>query len=206
MNEEEIKQDCETKAFERLFGKLKKAFPRLPIILLMDSLYASEPVMKICEENDWDYIIRYKAGSIPSIAEEYEAIPEKETVEHAEYINEIDYNGHKVNVLKFYEEKIEKGEVKRTDFQWLTNIKITKRNACKLAEVGRRRWKIENEGFNRQKNWQGDITHACSFHEQAMKNHYLMHQISDFMKQLYEYYYLGKNEIKKKQKIYLPNC
>ena len=25
-----------------------------------------------------------------------------------------------------------------------------------MAEAGRKRWKIENEGFNRQKNWQAD--------------------------------------------------
>ncbi len=37
----------------------------------------------------------------------------------------------------------------------------------------------ENEGFNRQKNWQGDITHACSWNDQSQKNHYLMEQISD---------------------------
>ena len=24
------------------------------------------------------------------------------------------------------------------------------------------RWKIENQGFNRQKHWQGNIEHACS--------------------------------------------
>lgn len=200
MKAEELKQDCETKAFGRLAEKIKKAFARLPILLLMDSLYASEPVMKICEEKGWDYMIRYKVGSIPSIGEEYEKIPEKEKTGHCEYINEIGYNGHQVNVLKYDEEKVEKGEVKRTEFQWLMNIRITSRNAEKLTMVGRRRWKIENEGFNRQKNWQGDITHACSFDEQAQKNHYLMHQISDFIKQLYEYYYLKKNEIKKKQK------
>ena len=69
-----------------------------------------------------------------------------------------------------------------------------------MAEAGRKRWKIENEGFNRQKNWQGDITHACSWNDQSQKNHYLMEQISDFMTQLYEYYYLKKNGIEKKQK------
>lgn len=40
MGEDERKQDCETKAFKRLAGKLKKAFPGLPVILLADSLYA----------------------------------------------------------------------------------------------------------------------------------------------------------------------
>ena len=62
------------------------------------------------------------------------------------------------------------------------------------------RWKIENQGFNRQKHWQGNIEHACSWNEQAQKNHYLMEQIADFIKQLYEYFYLKKNEIKKLQK------
>ena len=142
MGEEERKQDCETKAFKRLAQKLKKAFPRLPVILLADSLYASEPVMETCRNNQWDYIIRYKTGSIPSITEEYEKIPEKGIKGHAEYVNEIDHNGNPVNMLCDWEEKKVKGEIVRTEFQWLTNIEITKRNAEKIAETGRKGWKI----------------------------------------------------------------
>jgi len=88
MSEEKRKQDCELKAFKRMAEKLKKAFPRLLFYLLMDSLYAAKPVMDICKENEWDYIIRFKDGSIPYIAKEYEDIPEKENVMNAEYINE----------------------------------------------------------------------------------------------------------------------
>lgn len=200
MSEGKRKQDCETKAFKRLAVKIKKAFPRMPIIVLADSLYASEPVMDICRGNRWDFIIRYKTGSIPSITEEYERIPEKELSGHAEYINDIDYNGKPVNMLRFWEERKAKEETVRTGFQWLTNIRITKKNAEKIAAAGRKRWKIENEGFNRQKNWQGDITHACSWNQTAMKNHYLMTQIADMVKQLYEWFFLRKNEIRKKQK------
>ncbi len=200
MSEGKRKQDCETKAFKRLAEKIKKAFPRMPIIVLADSLYASEPVMDICRGNRWDFIIRYKTGSIPSITEEYERIPEKELSGHAEYINDIDYNGKLVNMLRFWEERKAKEETVRTGFQWLTNIRITKKNAEKIAAAGRKRWKIENEGFNRQKNWQGDITHACSWNQTAMKNHYLMTQIADMVKQLYEWFFLRKNEIRKKQK------
>lgn len=200
MSEEERKQDCETKAFKRLSKKLKKAFPRLPIILLADSLYASEPVMDICRDNHWEFIIRYKTGSIPSITEEYGNISEKMRTGHAEFINDLDYNGNPVNMLRFWEEKISNGKTVRTEFQWLTSIRITEKNAEKIAETGRKRWKIENEGFNRQKNWQGDITHTCSWDAIAMKNHYLMVQIADMVKQLYEWFFLKKNEIKKKQK------
>ena len=200
LSEEEIKQDCESKAFVRLAAKLKKRFPRLPICIVADGLYVSEKVMKICEEYGWDYIIRYKEGCAPSIEEEYRAIPEKNEVGKAEYINGITYRDMEVNVLKYRETKIKKGAPVTTEFAWITSIKITNRNAKKLVEAGRNRWKIENQGFNRQKRWQGDIEHACSFHEKAQKNHYLLEQISDFMKQLYEYFYLKKNEIKKAQK------
>ena len=173
MSAEEIKQDCETKAFTRLAGR-----------------------MDLCREYKWEYLIRYKKGSIPSIAEEYEKIPEKGKTQRAEFVNEIDYEGEPVHVLRYREEK----DGTTTEFQWLSSIRITKGNAERMAETGRKRWKIENEGFNRQKNWQGSITHICSWDEQAQKNHYLMAQISDFMKQLYEYYYLEKNGIEKKQK------
>jgi hypothetical protein len=41
MSADKIKQDCETKAFKRLADKLKKMYPRMSIIILADSLYAS---------------------------------------------------------------------------------------------------------------------------------------------------------------------
>lgn len=200
MSAEEIKQDCETKAFLRLAERIKKKFPRLPILLLVDSLYASKPVMDLCRKYRWEFLIRYKNGSIPSIAEEYERIPEKERTEKGEFVNDIDYEGEMVHVLRYREEE----EGKTTEFQWLSSMRITKGNAEKMAEIGRKRWKIENEGFNRQKNWQGSITHTCSWNDCAQKNHYLMAQISDFIKQLYEYYYLKKNGIEKKQKNISP--
>ena len=48
------------------------------------------------------------------------------------------------------------------------------------------RWKIENEGFNNQKNIRYDIEHACCLDYQAMKNHYLIVQIADILRQLLE--------------------
>ena len=132
--------------------EIKQRFPRLPILLLADSLYASKQVMELSREYKWEFLIRHKKGSIPSIAEEYEKIPEKGKTEKAEFVNEIDYEGKPVHVLRYREE----GEGEITEFQWLCSIKISKENAEKMAEAGRKRWKIENEGFNRQKNWQAD--------------------------------------------------
>ena len=198
---EGIKQDCESKAFVRLAGKIKKKFPRLPIIITADGLYVTKNVLEICQEYHWDYIIRYKEGCASSIAKEYRTLPEKGIIgTDIEYQNKIMFNDFDVNLIYYREKRKIKGEEKETEFAWITSIEITKGNAKKMVIAGRNRWKIENQGFNRQKHWQGNIEHACSWNERAQKNHYLMEQIADFMKQLYEHFFLEKNEIKKLQK------
>jgi hypothetical protein len=205
MSDETMKQDCESKAFMRLSQKIKKAFPRLPICILADGLYVSEKVINRCNKYKWSYIIRYKEGCASSIEEEYNSIPQKGIAENAEFINGIIYKDGEVNVLKYTETKVVKKEKVTTTFEWITNIEITEKNAEKLAGAGRKRWKIENQGFNRQKQWQGNLEHACSYNENAQKCHYLIEQIADFMKQLYEYFFLKKNGIKKPQKNISPD-
>ena len=200
-SEEAVKQDCESKAFVRLAAKIKQKFPRLPIIITADGLYVTKTVLQICKDYHWDYIIRYKEGCASSISKEYHALPEKEIVgTDIEYQNRIMFNDYDVNLIYYREKRMVKGEEKETEFAWITSIEITKSNARKIVRAGRNRWKIENQGFNRQKHWQGNIEHACSWNECAQKNHYLMEQIADFIKQLYEHFFLEKNGIKKLQK------
>ena len=70
-------------------------------------------------------------------------------------------------------------------FQWVTSLELTKRNLEEMIYAGRGRWKIENEGFNNQKNGLYRIEHLNSKNSNAMKNHYLLTQISDILMQLY---------------------
>lgn len=157
--------------------------------------------MEICENNGWDYIIRYKEGCASSIAKEYRSLPEKEVIDDdIEFQNDIMFQERDVNLVYYRERQKKSGNEVQTEFAWITNIRITKSNVKKIIKSGRLRWKIENQGFNRQKHWQGNIGHACSWNETAQKNHYLMEQIADFVKQLYEFFFLKKNGIKKLQK------
>lgn len=105
--------------------------------------------------------------------------------------------GSAKSIKEEYQAIKEKEKTETKEFKWVTNFEIKKKNAVKIAVAGCLRWKIENEGFNRQKHWQGNLEHACSWNTQAQKNHYLMEQIADFMRQLYEYFYLKKNGIEK---------
>ena len=196
-------QDCEATAFKRLAGSLKKMFPRLPICLLADSLYASAPVFEICKQNKWEFLIHYKEGSIPTLAEEYQEIkkmgeseektitveeiykrkPNVQAVHKMKWVNDLDYNGFMVSVMEL---EIEKEDKKWKSFQWISSQRITGRTAAGFAETGRKRWLIENEGFNIQKNIRYYITHANSLNYEAMKNHYLLTQLADVLLQLYE--------------------
>lgn len=97
---EEVKQDCESKAFIRLAKKIKKRFLRLPIVITADGLYVTQRVLQICKKYHWYYIIRYKEGSASSIAKEYRSLPEKETVgTDIEYQNQIMFQDFDVNLI-----------------------------------------------------------------------------------------------------------
>lgn len=64
------KQDCETKAFMRIAKRVKEAFPRQRIMVLLDGLYANGPIITLCRNNSWQFMIVLKDGSLPSVWEE----------------------------------------------------------------------------------------------------------------------------------------
>lgn len=67
-----------------------------------------------------------------------------------------------INLTYYTGKKIKPDEKKETtEFAWIADITITKNNARKIVNAGRNRWKVENQGFNRQKHWRGNIEHAA---------------------------------------------
>lgn len=187
-HEDVEKQDCELKAFSRLAERLKKDYPKLPICILGDSLYACRRVFDTCKKNRWRYILRFKEGSIPSIAKEFNILKEIDTVKEKgfNYVNEIDYDEKMINVVEYIEQAEEKDKVVEKRFVFITDIEISKNNVEEIIAAGRSRWKIENEGFNNQKNGTYDLEHVCCKDYNAMKNHYILIQIADILRQLFE--------------------
>ena len=191
-SEEVLKQDCERNAFKRLAVKIKEKYPKLPICILGDSLYACEPVFEICDKYKWKFLIRFKEGSIKSIANEFEDLKKIDAKRHKDmtWVNDIAYNERTVNLI---EAKFENDDEKITTFVFITNIRITKSKSEEIVAFGRSRWKIENQGFNNQKTIRYNIEHANCLNYNAMKNHYLLTQITDILRQLYEF---GVDKIK----------
>ncbi|SLM31267.1 transposase [Desulfamplus magnetovallimortis] len=198
------KQDCERKAFKRLAARLKDLYPRLPICIAADGLYPTKPFFDTCAQNGWPYIVTFKDGNLPSVWEEVDVLLGKSTDNKRTlattnskhqvnielcWINAIDYAGHKVNWIECieYSRDIESNETQTSRFVHLTNIEITWRNAPEVSQSGRLRWKIENEGFNCQKNHGYNLQHKYSRNSYcATKNYYQCLQIAHLLNQLVE--------------------
>ena len=196
------KQDCEQKAFVRLAEKIKRHFPRLPICILADGLYPNNTVFNVCRKNGWKFIITLKDGSLKSFNTEVgllQAMAQKRTVYQSDksqnilleyrFINDIDYDGRNYSWVSCVETKTSlKDKSKQiTRFVYITNVKQTVDNVINTANGGRLRWKIENEGFNTQKNLGYELEHKYSrVSLPALKNYYLVLQIAHLINQLVE--------------------
>lgn len=193
------KQDCETKGFKRLAKRLKQEFSHLPIILLLDGLYPSGPIMEICRKNKWDYMIVLQNKSLPSVWDEYEGLKKLEDEnqfsttwgdrwQNFTWINGIEYfygdNSGKrqiVNLVVCEEswEEVAKDSTqivsKRSRHAWISGKPLNKWNLherCNLA--ARHRWNIES-GILVEKRHGYRYEHLFSYEWNAMKGyHYLM--------------------------------
>ena len=174
-------------AFKRMATRLKKNFPKLKFIITGDALYASGPFIKLCLDNKWDYIFRLKSDKLKTVNRDFDGLISIDSGSiHKNYfvVKDYSYNEYKFNIIRFIE------QVKNKDdkiFTFITSLSVTDNNIKKLIDMGRRRWKIENNGFNNQKNILFDITHMCSLDYNAMKVHYLFIQFAHTIRQLLDF-------------------
>ncbi len=203
--EKVTKQDCELKAFYRLAERLKIQFPRLPILLSLDGLFAGGPTFDLCHRYGWKFMIVLKDDDLPSVNEEFGALsklqPENRLVwrtgkqaqikQAFRWADEITYTDsekkeHTLSVVECLETKPNKeGQKKTTKFKWVTNCRVSCKNVTPLSnDGGRMRWKIENEGFNVQKTGGYELEHAYTNDPNSAKVFYLLLQIAHLLAQL----------------------
>jgi hypothetical protein len=189
------KQDCESKAFKRALPRLKEEFPRQPMVHILDSLFCNAPTFKAIDQLRHKFICCFKSGSIPTLYQEALTLcdlnpqnriaktlgPKGRRIEQVyTWVNGLEYDGRKLDFVMCQETK--NGQT--TTFAYLTNFTVTRDNVMEIANGGRLRWTIENQGFNEQKTGY-ELEHFCDCHSfEIMYCLYLLLQIAHLFMQL----------------------
>lgn len=195
---ENNKQDCEQRAFKRLAERLKTYFPRLPILLLLDGLYANGPIMEQCHKNRWQYMVVLKDDSLSTVWEEFNSLlqylPENNSrrtwgtrCQQFKWVNQINYYFganecnkiivHVVTCNEAWEEVDEQGEIvtKHSRHAWISSRPLNRNNLHERCNLGaRHRWGIE-ACILVEKHQGYQYEHCLALDWNAMKGyHYLM--------------------------------
>ncbi len=153
--EESAKQDCETKAFYRLSDRLKKYFPRLEIMLLLDNLYASEGVIADIRGKRWEFMIKLPA-KIKSL---YGMLKEahsnqlicgpvtyyRERAQSFFWVNDVIYRDHIVHLVlcndQWSEVSRTTGDIitVRSQHTWISSIALSSDNVHTLCNLAARK-------------------------------------------------------------------
>jgi hypothetical protein len=167
--------------------------------LSFDSLYGCGRAFALCQQYHWHFVVTFKEGRTPELWREFQALlkltplqkltttqPNKSCrryrwVERLPYIDSEKRSWTLGAIL--CEETSATGE--KTTFAWLTNLAVNRDSVIAIADqVGRLRQKIENEGFNVQKNSGLNLEHVFSQNWEHAKAYYNLLQIGDLLMQL----------------------
>jgi len=198
-DKEENKQDCELRAFKRLAEKLHSYFPNLAIILLLDGLYSVGPVIKICNDYKWQYMIVLQDGSLSTVWRDFNGLLPLQNgnskwsgicngrVQEFYWVNEIEYEygtDTKLEIMlnmvvceESWEEIDKDGQrvKKHSKHVWLSSRKLCKLNVEERCNSGARfRWGIEESNL-KEKHQGYNYEHCFCKHLNALMGyHYLM--------------------------------
>lgn len=198
---QKIKQDCELKAFARLAPQLRRDFPQTLFLITSDALYACGTAIQICKDNRFSYIFTFKPGSLPTVWEDFQALlklcPQNTkrvvlpdgTVRVYRWVNDLDYldTYHRAHRFDGFSCQETTPQHKQTLFAWITERHVTADNVVELSQKGgRARSRIENEGFNAQKNSGLNLEHPYGSKDVHWKALYHLLQIGHTLSQLLE--------------------
>ena len=194
------KQDCELRAFTRLSARIKALFPRLPILLLLDGLYANGPVMHRCRQFHWQFMIVLKDQDLSTVWEEFHALHAVQPTgcqrhwgerrQRFSGVNGIDYafsnhgrhhlHVHVVVCEETWETIDAQGARLTTTARhaWLSSAPLSQDNVHERCNLGaRHRWGIE-AGFLVEKHQGYQYEHAFAYDWNAMKGYHCLMRLA----------------------------
>jgi len=153
----------------------------------------------VCQKNHWHFGVTFKPGRTPDLWQEFQALlklrPEQkrtttlpdQTRRVYRWVEQLPYLDSEKRAWTLgailCEETSPTGQT--TTFAWLTNWAVHRDSGMAIADpVGRLRQKIENEGFNVQKNSGLNLEHVFSQNWEHAKAYYYLLQLGHLLMQL----------------------
>ena len=203
---EESKQDSELKAFYRLARKLKTAFPRLPLTILLDGLYPNGPLFRFLRTLRWDFLIGLKEGNLRA----FQAMAHKLSVlaphqrltyqwgdrtQNFWWVNNLEYTwrdpetGRTRRTVVHYVHCTEtwtdaNGDRKVSKWAWVSARPFSKKTVVtRCNRMARHRWDIE-EHILQEKHYGYHYTHLYSRQWNAMKGFHTLMRLAHLLNTL----------------------
>jgi hypothetical protein len=195
------KQDCEINAGKRILGKIRKAHPKLPLIIAGDGLYSKQPFIDSLKQNAMSYILVAKPADhkilfqwvdeITDMGEagHFQCLDKKGRIHKYHWVNDVPINGSpESDHVNFFQYWLVNEQGKTTYHNsWVTDIYVSADNVETLVKGGRARWKIENETFNTLKNQGYHIEHNYGHGRKYLSmNFFVLNLLAFFVHQILE--------------------
>jgi hypothetical protein len=181
---ESAPQDCELTAGKRLITRLRREHPQMALIVIGDDLYSHVPFVEQLQQSRQHFVLVAKPSSHPTLLA---AVTMAEGTERSQTGQWTEGSGARqrtytyrlvrqvplalespvrVTYVEVWEQTA-KGEQLYHN-SWITDLDVDPANVAVVVQIGRTRWKIENEQFNVHKNHGYDLTHNYGHGQQAL--------------------------------------
>ena len=183
------KQDCEQEAIKRWVKRNAKRFEPWEVTILTDDLHSHQPLCALLLENKMHFIMVCKPESHETLYQEIELLTKVEDAHQTKMVRRWK-SGHyeqwyyhwvsqvplrtgtdalRVNWCEVTVIREDTG--KQVYYNtWITDHEVTTDTVEDVADAGRSRWKVENEGFNVLKNQGYEFEHNFGHGDQYLSS------------------------------------
>jgi hypothetical protein len=181
---ESAPQDCEVTAAKRLIARLRREHPQMAQIVIGDDLYSHVPFVEQLQQQRQHYVLVAKPSSHPTLMAAIAAAEGTEQSQTGQWnersgarqktytyrlVHQVPLaleSAVRVNYLEVWERSVE-GELLYHN-SWITDLDVNMTTVAVVMQIGRTRWKIENEQFNVHKNHGYELTHNYGHGQQTL--------------------------------------
>ena len=194
------KQDCELNAAKRMLVKIRRAHPKLRILIGGDGLYSKQPFIKQLKTQRMSFILVAKPDDHKTLFEWVDELRQMKQIgqltltddqnrrHHYQWAKAVAINADpRSELVDFIDYRLIVDAKTTYHNSWVTDVDVSQANVVRLVKAGRARWKIENETFNTLKNQGYHIEHNFGHGQKNLSyNLFLLNLLAFFVHQILE--------------------